>query len=90
MTSRSHTTDRELLLILITLLLLAFATQFSNASDAGAEVSLAAPAIITQSAAVTLDATANPYWAPVHAFPRRLAPVYSDATGEATPHATQE
>lgn len=80
MTSRSHTTDRELLLILITLLLLAFATHYSNAGDA--EVALAKPATTAhttaQTVAVTLDAAANPYWAPAHAFSRRLAPVYSD------------
>jgi hypothetical protein len=88
MMSRSQTTDRELLLILITLLLLAYATQFGNASHAGEVVVATSPTTALDRAATA--ESANPYWAPAHAFSRRLEPVYSDATREATPRATQE
>lgn len=101
MTTRSHTVDRELFLILVALLLLAFATRFVDASDnsvgttlvaAGAASSAAvtAPATAVGSASIALDAANNPYWAPAHAFARRLAPVYSDAVAATEAHAPRE
>lgn len=97
MTTRSHTVDRELFLILVALLLLAFATRFVDASDnsvgttlvaAGAVV--AVPTTAVGSASIALDAANNPYWAPAHAFARRLAPVYSDAVAATEAHAPRE
>jgi len=91
MRDQSHTIDRELFLILIVLLVLAFATRFVDASGDSAEAVFATPAAASAEAAtVTLDAAANPYWAPAHAFSRRLAPVYSDATVSAAEHTPQE
>ncbi|HHW87256.1 MAG TPA: hypothetical protein GX400_13735 [Chloroflexi bacterium] len=90
MMTRSHTTDRELFLILISLFLLALATHFSPTGDADVEIELATHVAASQPAPAALDAAANPYWAPAHAFPRRPAPVYSDATPQAMRNATQE
>lgn len=90
MTSRSHTTDRELFLILITLLLLAFATQFSKASDASVEAGLGTPTAGIHPTPGAWEAAANPYWAPAHAFQRRSSPVYSDAIAELASNASQE
>ena len=90
MTTRGYTIDRELFLILITLFLLAFAMRFADASGNDAEAALVSTATAVESAAVTLDAAANPYWAPAHAFPRRLAPVYSDATTTTGAYALEE
>ena len=90
MTTQSHTIDRELFLILIVLLVLAFATQLVDASGDSAETAFATPVIGIETASVTLDAANNPYWAPAHAFARRPAPVYSDATVSAAEHASQE
>lgn len=91
MTTRSHTIDRELFLILIALLVLAFATRLVDARSNGAETALASTVVAIESTPVTsLDAAANPYWAPAHAFTRRPAPIYSDATVAVAEHAPQE
>jgi len=84
MTTRSHTIDRELFLILIALLLLAFAARFVGASGNDAKAAFATPATAVASTTI-IQRVANPYWAPAHAFSRRLAPVYSDATVAETP-----
>lgn len=80
MTTRSRTTDRELILILIALFMLAFAARFVDASGEDTRAAFATPiASIRSPSLERLDATTNPYWTPAHGFPRRLAPVYSDA-----------
>ncbi len=80
MMTRSHTIDRELFLILIVLLVLAFATRFVDASSNSVEAARASTATALESTTPTaLDAAENPYWAPAHAFSRRPAPVYSNA-----------
>ncbi len=90
MTTRNHTIDRELFLILIALLLLALATQFVDARGNDAEAAFLTPATAGASTSVTLDAAANPYWAPAHAFSRRPAPVFSDAAVATVTHTPQE
>lgn len=81
MTTRSRTTDRELILILITLFMLAFATRFVDAGSEEVRAAFATPIASIRSASLDrLDAATNPYWAPAHSFSRRLDPVYSDAT----------
>lgn len=90
MMARSQTTDRELFLILITVFMLAFAARVVEARSSN---TVAASPIATaehQSTSAILDAAANPYWAPAHAFARRLAPIYSDATPTAMSHIAQK
>lgn len=91
MRTQSRTIDRELFLILIVLLVLAFATRFVDANSNGVEAALAATATALESTTPTaLDAAANPYWAPAHAFSRRPMPVYSDAAVVTMTYAPQE
>lgn len=97
MTTRSHTVDRELFLILVALLLLAIATRFVDAGGNSVRTTLAASgaAVTAQataigSASIALDAANNPYWAPAHAFSRRPAPIYSDAVAAPEAHAPRE
>ena len=91
MTTQSHTIDREFFLILIVLLVLAFATQLVDASGDSAEAVFTTPVTASaEEATISLDAATNPYWAPAHAFSRRLAPVYSDATMSAAESTPQE
>lgn len=78
MMSRRSTIDRELLLILIALLSLALLAH-TTAQPTEVEDAFAVQQRLTIEAETgAVPAAANPYWAPAHAFPRRLAPLYSD------------
>lgn len=78
MMSRRYTIDRELLLILIALITLALVAH-TTAQPVEVEDAFAAQQRLTAEAQIGAAPAANPYWAPAHAFPRRPAPVYSDA-----------
>ncbi|MFO7633825.1 MAG: hypothetical protein R6W76_14875 [Caldilinea sp.] len=83
MTSRRRTIDFELLILLVVLILLATAAQSTGRSLNPAEADLTNDAANAVTASQMLDASANPYWAPAHAFARRPLPVYSDEAAPA-------
>ena len=83
MTSRRRTIDFELLILLVVLVLLATAAQSTGRSLNLAEAVLTTNAANVAATGQMLDASANPDWAPAHAFARRPLPVYSDEAAPA-------
>jgi hypothetical protein len=83
MTSRRRTIDFELLILLVVLILLATAAQSTGHSLYLTEADLPKNAANAATASQMLDASANPHWAPAHAFARRQLLVYSDEAAPA-------
>jgi len=89
MARRERTIDRELLIFLIVFVVLATASRVTGHGERF-EVFTETPPPIAQSMphSYLLDAPANPYWAPAHAFTRRPTPLYSSDTAPTVHDAT--
>lgn len=86
MAERTRAVDRELLILLIAFISLALIARATGRSE-GFVVETATSLQLSRSAATLYldDASTNPYWAPAHAFTRRLAPVYSSGATLTSP-----
>lgn len=78
MTKQRHRIDRELLILLAIFVALALAAQGTGRS-AGFEVMTETTPVMAATAPDfhLHEGSANPYWAPPHAFARRPIPLYS-------------
>lgn len=77
MTRRRQKIDRELLILLTIFIALALAARVTGQGTGFVVVKETPTAIAETASTIYLNnATANPYWAPAHAFTRRPVPLY--------------